>query len=189
MLARIERAPLLRGAAGLWIVSDQVTAADAVVVLGGRAGSPTFRGGRSISQRSRQQVLVSQVADDRSVAIGAALGQTESNRQVLLRLGVPAGAIETFGTANKNTQDEARLRFGNGPSATAPQPSSFPAKSSRPGACVSYSIASLPSGRSVSKCRHSSPRNIHGRNGGRAGRAIMGSSCFKTRYWNASITG
>ena len=31
----------------------------------------------------------------------------ESNRQVLLKLGVPASAIEIFGNANKNTREEA----------------------------------------------------------------------------------
>jgi uncharacterized SAM-binding protein YcdF (DUF218 family) len=31
----------------------------------------------------------------------------ELNREILLKLGVPATAIETFGTANKNTRDEA----------------------------------------------------------------------------------
>jgi|SRR6516165_4602299 hypothetical protein len=32
---------------------------------------------------------------------------SELNREVLLKLGVPAGTIETFGAANKNTRDEA----------------------------------------------------------------------------------
>jgi hypothetical protein len=34
-MAWLERVPLLRGAANLWIVSDEATHADAVVVLGG----------------------------------------------------------------------------------------------------------------------------------------------------------
>ena len=33
--------------------------------------------------------------------------QSELNRKILLKLGVPAGVIETFGTANRNTRDEA----------------------------------------------------------------------------------
>ena len=32
---------------------------------------------------------------------------SELNREILLKLGVPGGVIETFGTANKNTRDEA----------------------------------------------------------------------------------
>ena len=32
---------------------------------------------------------------------------TELIRQILLKLDIPADAIETFGTANKNTRDEA----------------------------------------------------------------------------------
>ncbi len=50
---------------------------------------------------------MSQVDDDRAVSIGVGPGHTDANRQVLLRLGVPETAIETFGTANKNTKDEA----------------------------------------------------------------------------------
>jgi hypothetical protein len=50
---------------------------------------------------------VSQVADGRAVAIGVEPGHTEANRQVLLKLGVPADAIEIFGNSNKNTNQEA----------------------------------------------------------------------------------
>jgi hypothetical protein len=39
-------------------------------------------------------------------SIGAVFGHTESNRRVLLKLGVPEAAIESFGTANKNTFEE-----------------------------------------------------------------------------------
>jgi hypothetical protein len=47
------------------------------------------------------------VADDRAAQIGAAPGHTEINRRVLMRQGVPAEAIETFGIANGSTRDEA----------------------------------------------------------------------------------
>ena len=44
--------------------------------------------------------------------LGLSENHTELNRRVLIKLGVPAKAIETFGTANKNTKDEAlSLRF------------------------------------------------------------------------------
>jgi uncharacterized SAM-binding protein YcdF (DUF218 family) len=103
----VERAPLLRGAAKLWIVSDAVSPADAAVVLGGGLDVRPFAAAELYQQGLVKKVVVSQVRDDRAVAIGAEIGHTEANRQVLLKLGVPATAIETFGTANKNTEDEA----------------------------------------------------------------------------------
>lgn len=54
-----------------------------------------------------KKVLLSKVDDGPSVGIGALPGHTESNRKVLIRLGVPKSAIETFGTSNKNTMEEA----------------------------------------------------------------------------------
>jgi len=41
--------------------------------------------------------------------------QSELNRGILLKLGVPAGAIETFGTANTNTRDEPARPGGFSP--------------------------------------------------------------------------
>jgi uncharacterized SAM-binding protein YcdF (DUF218 family) len=51
--------------------------------------------------------LLSNHEEGRAAAIGAVQGHTEANRQVLLKLGVPENAIETFGQANKSTKDEA----------------------------------------------------------------------------------
>ena len=105
----IERAPLLRGAANLWIVSDAISLADAAVVLGGDLDVRPFAAAELYRQGLIKQVLVSQVDDNYypAVTIGVVPHHTEANRQVLLKLGVPATAIETFGTANKNTKDEA----------------------------------------------------------------------------------
>ena len=99
--------PLLRGAADLWIVSDPITHADAIAILGGGLDTRPFVAADLYRKGLVKKVLVSQVEDDGAVAIGAVQGHTESNRQVLLRLGVPPDAIETFGNANKNTWDEA----------------------------------------------------------------------------------
>ena len=106
-LAWAERAPLLRGVANLWIVSDPLTPADVAVVLGGGLDVRPFAAAELYHKGLVKKVLVSQVGDARAVAIGAARGHTEANRQVLLKLGVPADAIETFGSSNKNTKDEA----------------------------------------------------------------------------------
>ena len=89
-----ERAPLLRGAADLWIVSDPLTPADVGVVLGGGVDVRPFAAAELYHIGLIKKVLVSQVTDGRAVAIGAQPGHPEANRQVLLKLGVPADAIE-----------------------------------------------------------------------------------------------
>src|SRR5262245_37617060 len=106
-LAWAERAPLLQGAADLWIVSDPLTPADVAVVLGGGLDVRPFAAAELYHKGLVKKVLVSQVTDGRAVAIGAQPGHTQVNRQVLLKLGVPAEAIETFGSSNKNTKQEA----------------------------------------------------------------------------------
>jgi uncharacterized SAM-binding protein YcdF (DUF218 family) len=103
----IERDPLLRGMASLWIVSDAVTKADAAVVLGGGLDIRPFAAADLYRRGLVNKILISQVTDDRVASIGVVSGHTELNRQVLLKLGVPAAAIETFGTANRSTKDEA----------------------------------------------------------------------------------
>jgi uncharacterized SAM-binding protein YcdF (DUF218 family) len=106
-LAWAAGTPLLRGAADLWIVSDPLTPADVAVVLGGGLDVRPFAAAELYHKGLVKKVLVSQVSDGRAVAIGAQPGHTEVNRQVLLKLGVPADAIETFGSSNRNTKEEA----------------------------------------------------------------------------------
>jgi uncharacterized SAM-binding protein YcdF (DUF218 family) len=105
--AWIERELLLRGSADLWIVSDPITPADAVVVLGGGIDVRPFVAADLYAKGLVKKVLLSQVEDGPSIGIGALTRHTEDNRKVLLRLGVPEAAIETFGNANKNTREEA----------------------------------------------------------------------------------
>jgi uncharacterized SAM-binding protein YcdF (DUF218 family) len=103
----VEHEPLLRGAAKAWIVSDPITQADAAVVLGGGIDVRPFAAAELYRKGLVKKVLVSNVEDDRAAAIGAVSGHTEANRRVLLSQGVPATAIENFGSSNKNTRDEA----------------------------------------------------------------------------------
>ena len=105
--AWLAREPLLRGAADLWIVSDEVTQADVVAVLGGQIEMRPFAAANLYQRGLVKKVLVSNNAEDRAAVIGAVQGHTEANRRVLLKLGVPENAIETFGQANKSTRDEA----------------------------------------------------------------------------------
>jgi len=103
----VKRAPLLRGAAELWIVSDPVSPADAAVVLGGGLDVRPFAAAELYQRGLVKKVLVSEVSGDRAEAIGVGVRETEADRQVLLKLGVPATAIETFGMNNQNTRGEA----------------------------------------------------------------------------------
>jgi uncharacterized SAM-binding protein YcdF (DUF218 family) len=105
--AWLAREPLLRGAADLWIVSDEVTQADAVAVLGGQIEVRPFAAADLYHRGLVKKVLVSNNQESRATVIGAVQGHTEANRRVLLKLGVPENAIETFGQANESTREEA----------------------------------------------------------------------------------
>jgi uncharacterized SAM-binding protein YcdF (DUF218 family) len=105
--AWLAREPLLRGAADLWIVSEDVTQADVVAVLGGNIEVRPFAASELYHSGLVKKVLVSNNEESRAAAIGAIQGHTEANRRVLLKLGVPENAIETFGQANESTRDEA----------------------------------------------------------------------------------
>ena len=103
----LEGAPLLRGAADLWSVSDPITPADAVAVLGGDLDTRPFVAADLYKKGLVPKVLVSQVVEGRASAMGLIPGHSELNRIVLVKLGVPDTAIEMFGEANGSTKDEA----------------------------------------------------------------------------------
>jgi uncharacterized SAM-binding protein YcdF (DUF218 family) len=103
----LAREPLLRGLANLWIVSDDVTPADAVAVLGGQIEVRPFAAADLYRRGLVKKVLVSSNREGRAAVIGDAQGHAEANRHVLLKLGVPENAIEMFGQANRSTSDEA----------------------------------------------------------------------------------
>jgi hypothetical protein len=103
----LGREALLRGAARTWIVSDPVTRADAIVVLGGNFQERPLMAAELYRRGLADKVLVSQMLEAEQVAVGASPSNTELNRAALLKLGVASSAIENFGTANTNTRDEA----------------------------------------------------------------------------------
>ena len=75
----LERAMLLRGAADLWVVSDEITPADAVVVLGGGIEVRPVVAADLYARGLVHKILVSQVEDERSVSVETVRGQTGSN--------------------------------------------------------------------------------------------------------------
>ena len=107
VLAWTGREPLLREAADLWIVSDSVNHADAIVVLGGDFQMRPWLAADFYGRGVANKILISQVADAPHIGGRASLSHTELNRAALLELGIPPEAVEIFGNANKNTREEA----------------------------------------------------------------------------------
>jgi hypothetical protein len=105
--AWVERAPLLRGVADLWIVSDPLMPADVIAVLGGGLNERPFAAADLYRTGLAKRIVVSQVAQERYAKLGGIPGHTDLNRMVLLKLGVPEAAIATFGQGNESTDDEA----------------------------------------------------------------------------------
>jgi uncharacterized SAM-binding protein YcdF (DUF218 family) len=91
----LQRESLLQEAANLWIVSDPLTYADAIVVLGGNYRTRPPAAAELYRRGLANKVLVSHPSDG------------QRNSDALLKLGVPASAIEAFGKANTNTREEA----------------------------------------------------------------------------------
>jgi len=91
----LKRESLLQEAADLWIVSDPLTHADAIVVLAGNSQTRPPAAADLYRRGLANKVLVSYSSD------------CQLNRAALLKLGVPAGAMEAFGKAATNTREEA----------------------------------------------------------------------------------
>jgi uncharacterized SAM-binding protein YcdF (DUF218 family) len=85
-----NREGLLRWVADLWIVSDPIGPADAVAVFGGGLADRPLAAVQYYRQGLVEQVLVDLAASE----------------AVLLELGIPADAIETFGDDLRNTHEE-----------------------------------------------------------------------------------
>ncbi len=102
-----EHTAILRNVAAAWVVSDTPSHADAIVVLGGDLDVRPFAAAALYKQGFADKVLVSNVRLTRAEALGFIPSHTELNREVLLHLGVPASAIETFGESLESTHAEA----------------------------------------------------------------------------------
>jgi uncharacterized SAM-binding protein YcdF (DUF218 family) len=103
----LDRRPLLESAADHWVVSDQIAPADAVAVLGGGIEDRPFAAAEYYRQGLVKKVLLSNAHKGPAENIGAMPSQVEATRDVLLKLGVPNSAIETFGSDLSNTHEEA----------------------------------------------------------------------------------
>jgi hypothetical protein len=109
----LARAPILRGAAQAWTVSDSIAQADAIAVLGGGLETRPFAAAELYKKGMAPLFLVSDVKPSPAEKLGIVSSQVEGNRWVLLKLGVPAKAISGFGAEVSTTYDEARaFRLG-----------------------------------------------------------------------------
>jgi uncharacterized SAM-binding protein YcdF (DUF218 family) len=103
----IKREALLQGVADLWVVSEPITPAEAVVVLGGGADVRPFVAADLYAKGLVQKVLVSQVQETPASKLGVEPDHTQFNVKILRKLGVPENAIELFGHGSQNTWEEA----------------------------------------------------------------------------------
>jgi uncharacterized SAM-binding protein YcdF (DUF218 family) len=105
-VAWFDRRFFLRAAVDLWAVSDTVTAADAVAVLGGGTDTRPFAAAAYYKRGLVKKVLVSNVHVAAAIS-GIVASETDLDRSVLIKLGVPEEAIELFGTDLSSTYEEA----------------------------------------------------------------------------------
>jgi uncharacterized SAM-binding protein YcdF (DUF218 family) len=97
--------PAILGLAGrLWVVSDPLEPADAIVILGGRVDTRPYAAARLYGTGLASQILVSKGGLSHPER-----GQREEDdRDVLAKLGVPSAVVKEFGDRPSNTYEEAR---------------------------------------------------------------------------------
>lgn len=101
------RDALLRGAADLWIVSDAPVKSDAVAVFGGGVEYRPFAAAEYYRRGLAPKVLVSNTGPGPAERLGAFNPDVVANIKTLEKLGVPATAIETFGSQLADSYAEA----------------------------------------------------------------------------------
>ena len=113
-VAWMARAPILRGLAEWWVVSDPLDRADAIVILSGRLDVRPFAAAALYQRGMAHQVLFSRAAPGPIDALRLRLLPPQTERPVrylvslLGRLGVPDEAMVEFGQDVSSTYDEAR---------------------------------------------------------------------------------
>ena len=113
-VAWMARAPILRGLAEWWVVSDPLDRADAIVILSGRLDVRPFAAAALYQRGMAPQVLFSRAAPGPIDALRLRLLPQQTERPVrylvslLSRLGVPDEAMVELGQDVSSTYDEAR---------------------------------------------------------------------------------
>jgi uncharacterized SAM-binding protein YcdF (DUF218 family) len=101
---------VLRGVAELWVVSDDLDQADAIVVLGGGLDVRPFAAADLYKRGISGRVLVANayLGQGRREVLNLLPSHAELNRAVLVKHGVPSTAIIEFGDQVSSTYEEAR---------------------------------------------------------------------------------
>jgi hypothetical protein len=102
-----NREALLRQAAEQWIVSDPIRPADAVAILRGGIDTRPFATAEYYRKGLSHKILIAEVKPGNAETLGALPSHAAVSRAVLIKLGVPAADIESFGTGLSNTYEEA----------------------------------------------------------------------------------
>ncbi|HZT88961.1 MAG TPA: YdcF family protein [Stellaceae bacterium] len=97
---------LLRTAAELWVVSDPAGPADAAAVLGGGLEDRPFAAAAYYRSGLVKKILVSNAYESLPQQLGLIPSEAQANTAVLVKLGVPADAVATFGSNLRNTHEE-----------------------------------------------------------------------------------
>jgi len=101
------RAPLLRGAAGFWIVNDRLSRADAIVVLGGGRETRPFEAAKLYRQGLAPIILIMNPKPLPTSVLGLTPTDAELTRQILGKQGVPASALVILGTEVDSSYEES----------------------------------------------------------------------------------
>lgn len=106
-LAWWQRAPLLKGAARLWIVSETPTPADAIVILGGGVELRTLKAAELYHSRFANRILVMQPERTELNTLGLIVDQAALTMQLLKLKDVPDSAIVLLDPEVTSTFEEA----------------------------------------------------------------------------------
>jgi uncharacterized SAM-binding protein YcdF (DUF218 family) len=103
----LRRAALLGGAANAWVVSDALTNADAIAVLGGGVNTRPFAAADLYKTGYAKLILITIARPSRVEDLGIVPSNAELARSVLIKLGVPPQIIIDVGHNVSNTYEEA----------------------------------------------------------------------------------
>jgi uncharacterized SAM-binding protein YcdF (DUF218 family) len=98
----------LRGIAKLWVVSDDLDQADAIVVLGGGLDVRPSAAADLYKRGISHQILVANAFTGPGQREDLFPSHADLNKEILLKRGVPLAAIAEFGDQPSSTYEEAR---------------------------------------------------------------------------------
>jgi uncharacterized SAM-binding protein YcdF (DUF218 family) len=93
-LAYVYRTNLLAGVGNFLVVSDKLERADIIFLLNGDTTTRPYHAAELFRQGLAPKVVIARMEDSESVLLGAYPNPTDSNIQVLKKLGVPDASIE-----------------------------------------------------------------------------------------------